>query len=223
MSLNHSPKIVTDGLVLCLDAGDPKSYNGSGTTWYDRSGNENHGTLVNGPTYSSANGGSIVFDGSNDYANCGNSSSLNLSSFTASSWIYPKSLSTRRNIISKEESSNWIYAIGSTANKITFWIYNTVWVPQVSQASLSPNTWVYITVSYNGTDKNIFINGILDSTQTAAGMTLKSSTNLIIGAKSDGTTYFFDGNMGQISLYNRALSPAEILQNYKATKSRFQL
>ena len=67
MSLFHSPSLVTSGLVLCLDAGNPKSYPGSGTTWTDLSGRGNHGTLVNGPTFNSANGGSIVFDGSNDY------------------------------------------------------------------------------------------------------------------------------------------------------------
>ena len=68
MALSHSPKIVTDGLVLCLDAGDRKSYSGSGTTWSDRSGNGYNATLNNGPTFNSANGGSIDFDGSNDYA-----------------------------------------------------------------------------------------------------------------------------------------------------------
>ena len=66
MALSHSPKIVTDGLVLCLDAGDRKSYSGSGTTWTDRSGEGNNGTLVNGPTFDSGNGGSIYFDGGND-------------------------------------------------------------------------------------------------------------------------------------------------------------
>ena len=66
MSLFHSPRIVTDGLVLCLDAGNTKSYPGSGTTWTDLSGRRNNGTLTNGPTFDSANGGSIVFDGTND-------------------------------------------------------------------------------------------------------------------------------------------------------------
>ena len=71
MSLNHSPKIVTNGLVLCLDAADKKSYPGTGTTWFDRSGNGNNGILVNSPTFNSGNGGSIVFVGHNDYVNCG--------------------------------------------------------------------------------------------------------------------------------------------------------
>jgi hypothetical protein len=69
LALSHSPSIVTDGLVLCLDAGNPKSYPGSGTTWTDLSGNGNNGTLVNGVGYSGSNLGSLVFDGSNDYVN----------------------------------------------------------------------------------------------------------------------------------------------------------
>jgi hypothetical protein len=69
MALSHSPSIVTDGLVLCLDAGNPKSYPGSGTTWTDLSGNGNNGTLVNGVGYSGDNLGSLSFDGVNDYYN----------------------------------------------------------------------------------------------------------------------------------------------------------
>ena len=77
MSLNHGGKpIVTDGLVLCLDAANPKSYPGSGTTWTDLSGNGNNGTLVNGVGYNSDNGGSLSFDGVNDYV-------------SKSSWVNP--------------------------------------------------------------------------------------------------------------------------------------
>ena len=67
MSTKYSPKIVTDGLVLCLDAANSKSYPGSGTSWNDLSRNNNTGTLTNGPTYTSSFGGSSVFDGTNDY------------------------------------------------------------------------------------------------------------------------------------------------------------
>ena len=71
MGLAHSPRIVTDGLVLCVDAASKRSYPGTGTTWTDLKGG-NNGTLTNGPTFSSANGGSVVFDGTNDYTNFGN-------------------------------------------------------------------------------------------------------------------------------------------------------
>ena len=87
MAFNYSPKIVTDGLVLCLDAGNPNSYPGSGNTWKDLSRGRNNGTLVNGPTFSGANGGSLVFDGVNDY-----NQHINLQNFinqdiTISLWV----------------------------------------------------------------------------------------------------------------------------------------
>ena len=72
MSLNHSPSIVTDGLVLCLDAANPRSYPKSGTTWSDLAGASN-GTLTNGPTFDSGNGGGIIFDGTNDFIDLGSS------------------------------------------------------------------------------------------------------------------------------------------------------
>ena len=77
MSTLQSGHIITDGLVIALDAANTKSYPGSGTTWSDLSGNSNNGTLTNGPTFNSRNGGSIVFDGVDDYVTLGTPSILN--------------------------------------------------------------------------------------------------------------------------------------------------
>jgi hypothetical protein len=122
MALAHSPKIVTDGLVLCLDAGNPKSYPGSGTTWTDLSGNGNNGTLVNGVGYNSGNGGSLVFDGVNDRVTINASSHTNLSSgnFTISSWFYiPTSVDTTNLYY-------WLIAIGTSVGSSNTW-YLRVW------------------------------------------------------------------------------------------------
>jgi hypothetical protein len=78
MAFNYSPRIVTDGLVLYLDAANPRSYPGSGTTWSDLSRGGNNGVLTNGPTFNSANNGSIVFDGTNDFIQCSNRTTINL-------------------------------------------------------------------------------------------------------------------------------------------------
>jgi hypothetical protein len=95
LALSHSPQISLNGLVLCLDAANSKSYPGSGTTWTDLSGRGNNGTLVNGVGYNSGNLGSLVFDETNDFVNCGNSTTLNMSTettlihwlkFTGSTW-----------------------------------------------------------------------------------------------------------------------------------------
>ncbi len=224
MSSAAGHNTVTDGLVLCLDATDIKSYSGSGTTWYDRSTNGNNGTLTNGPIYSSADGGSIAFDGSNDYVNCGNNSTLNLSTFTSSSWVYPRNLSIRNNIVSKEQSANWVYAVGQVSNKITFWINNGSWIQQDSVSNITLNTWIYITVSYDGNIKKIYINDLFDSQQNASGMILNSSTPVAIGAQSQNfTASLLNANIAQVSIYNRALSQAEVLQNYNAQKARYKL
>ena len=102
MALSHSPSIVLDGLVLCLDAGNPKSYPGSGTNVSDLSGNGNNGTLVNGVGYNGSNLGSLVFDGSNDYADCGNNSILNVgNNITVNVWFYVSQISSFEAIVAK--------------------------------------------------------------------------------------------------------------------------
>jgi hypothetical protein len=87
MGFNYSPKIVTDGLVLYLDAANSKSYPGSGTTWGDLSRSQNNGALVNGPTFSSANNGILTFNGSNQSANMSAAAgTFGTGDFTISFW-----------------------------------------------------------------------------------------------------------------------------------------
>ena len=111
MGLGHSPRIVTDGLVLCLDAANKRSYPGTGTTWTDLKG-ENNGTLTNGPTFDSSNKGSIVFDGTNDYINCGNGSEFSITEqITLICWMKKTSNSGYHHLISKFPINNCSYAI----------------------------------------------------------------------------------------------------------------
>ena len=93
MGLAHSPRIVTDGLVLCLDAASKRSYPGTGTVWADLKGG-NNGTLTNGPTFDAGNGGSLTFDGTNDYVEIANSSQFHNQRMTASIWINPQTVNT---------------------------------------------------------------------------------------------------------------------------------
>ena len=127
--LAHGPSIITQGLVLALDAADRNSYPGSGTTWTDLSGNGNTGTLTNGPTYNSANGGSIVFDGSNDYVNFSYNSSLNIGglNITLSSWVRPTSLVNLNAgggiIVRDSGSNNGLYEILLLQNASKNWVF----------------------------------------------------------------------------------------------------
>ena len=110
MATLYSPKIVTDGLVLCLDAGNNKSYPSSGTAWNDLSGNNNNGTLTNGPTFTGSFGGSIVFDGTNDYVDLGNISQLKpTTQITVSAWVYRSTMNDNQNeaIIGCAQSSGY--------------------------------------------------------------------------------------------------------------------
>ena len=105
MGLGHSPSVVTSGLVLALDAGNTKSYPGTGTTWTDLSGNSNTGTLISSPTFSSVNGGSLTFNGSTNYVDCGNATNLQLYTGTIAAWIKASSgNSSYRGIIVKQNA-----------------------------------------------------------------------------------------------------------------------
>ena len=230
MGISYNPRIVTDGLVLALDAGNRKSYPGSGTTWTDLSGRGNTGTLVNGPTYSSANGGSIVFDGTNDYVNLGNPSSLSFASaLTISIWFYSGTVG----------AGSFLYLKGRTdADNYNPLIYNTgyyAWtgangrVQYINPSNyILDNTWYNLTVSHaSGSTPNIYKNAILSTshTFTEGNGTYALGTNANPAAiNADiprGLITSFNGNIPQVSIYNRALSAAEIQQNFNALRGRF--
>ena len=133
MATKYSPKTVTDGLLLSFDAANTKSYPKSGTTWSDLSGNGNTGTLTNGPTFNSANGGSIVFDGVDDYVNVANASSLNSSAQTISVWYNATTIPGRAaTVIGKHDvaGSNNGYNIFASNLKLIFIVLR---VPKMKQ------------------------------------------------------------------------------------------
>jgi hypothetical protein len=229
--------IVTNGLVLYLDASNTKSYVSGSTTWNDVSRSGNTGTLTNGPTFNSGNGGSIVFDGSNDFVNLGNILNFErIDSFTFSTWVKVNDVSTPRPFISKTSNTSLVgYFFGAnTDNSIIFILRNTINTNQlfISTSSFSfTNIWKNFTVTYDGSSNpsgvSIYVNSILQSniiTTNNLTSTIVNNDNLNIGARTStgGLSYFF-GNISQTSIYNRALSASEVLQNYNATKSRFGL
>jgi hypothetical protein len=226
MALAHSPRIITDGLVLCLDAGNAKSYPGSGTTWTDLSWLGNTGTLVNGPTFNSGNGGSIVFDGSNDYVNF--SSRILTNAVTAIScfmWVYPESDGVVLAILGQSaiETSYHHSAIevGSSGE-----LRMSLWHGSLSNrinSALSLNTWNNVGFSYAGTTLTGYLNGSNVGTTT---FTWTKPSDIYFGIMSTdstnmGTSAYGDGNVSNIQVYNRALTAAEIRQNFNAFRGRF--
>ncbi len=249
MALRHNPKIVTNGLVLCLDAGNPLSYSGSGTVWNDLSGNGNNGTLTNGPTFSFANAGSIVFDGTNDYANLGKPSSLDFGtgSLSISIWIKPIIGNILKLIMSKgatfgRGSSGWWFALDNRYNNntegVTFHVnsssINTSSGAKGTINKYTINQWNNIVAVWDSSTKDIYIyiNNILSQTtlvqtggSSLAGVTDTNNANFntIIAAYNNGDLYNLNANMALISIYNRILTSTEISQNYNATKGRYAL
>ena len=216
--------IVQSGLVLNLDAGVSSSYPGSGTTWTDLSTNGNSGTLTNGPTYSSANGGSIVFDGVNDYVNCG-LATFQPTSITLCTWV-SHSNSRDGGIIVKgnvNELTEWGLSFGYSSPH-----YLTARATTYTNQLLYPWTGSLLTgfhyVCYtmvNNTSATLYVDGVQVASTNTIGSIGLNAKNVLIGKWNNYA--HLQGNIAQVSIYNRALTAQEIQQNFIATRSRFSI
>ena len=228
------PNTVTDGLVLYLDAANQYSYPGSGITWSDISRGGNNGTLVNGPTYSSANGGSIVFDGINNLASITNLPNYNTEVGTINMWINP---TTTSNGVIFHQYFNDLNRVRLTygPDRITFFTGNII-TSQLefssSANSTTVNNWTNVTLCYNFVNDtfSIYINGQLNASATSSTVNINASLGEItIGCLKDFDnpppyySSFFQGRISMVQIYNRNLNSIEILQNYNALKNRFRL
>lgn len=229
--------IVTNGLIMHLDAGDPLSYTGSGTTWIDMSNNSRNGTLLNGVGYSSLNSGSLVFDGVNDYVLLGaiNTALINKTSFTYDTWFKCNTTSTGalKTIFSFGNNPNY-------SNDILFGITSNTLLLQVNNGadgggdfSFTSTGWSNLVVIFDGTltgnanRLKAYINGV-QQTINFGSFTVPSSTsnvsqsNSAIGAYSTGPfDNFFNGNIATAKIYNRAISGSEAVQNFNSLRSRY--
>jgi hypothetical protein len=232
MAFGNGPRIVTDGLILSLDAADRNSYVSGSTTWNDLSGNNNHGTLTNSPTFSNANGGTIIFDGNDDYVVVGSFNQLPIGSSarTINIWFNP-------NVTTWQSNVNNLFFYGTTGvNGATFGIdfdtYPTMEVYTwggpgrdiLFSSSFAQTGWSNLSVVYNGgTTLSVYENS--RNTQNAT-VTALSTTNTSVWIGSINPSFqpwYYDGRIANVQIYNRALSAAEIAQNYNAQKSRFNL
>ena len=223
MGLNHSPRIVTDGLILCLDAGNPKSYPGSGTTWTNLAGTIGNGTLTNGPTFDANNSGSIVFDGTDDFVQC--SGSLTVTAATFVCWI-------RRNG-SQGTYDGILFSRGTSVTGMLFYTSDQLgytWNNAIntytwnSGLTVPDLTWCMVAVSVTSTAATAYL-GQASGITTAINTVSHTSTVLddIKLAFDDATLRYFTGNIAIAQLYNRALSAEEIQQNFNALRGRYGL
>jgi len=226
MAFSYSPKIVTDGLVLYLDAANTKSYPGSGTTWADISRGGKTGILTNGPTFNSANGGSIVFDGTNDYVAVSDTNNV-YSALTFTAVINTTTQSGGAGIVFNRGgggNTSGMNILYPNAGGIGYhWNDDPNTYTYNPGLTLPNNAWCFCCVSVSPTQAIFQING-----NSVVRVYANPSANTTIGAglqigADASINRFYQTKIAYASIYNRALSQTEIQQNYNATKTRFGL
>ena len=221
--------IVKDGLVFDLDAAKRDSYPGSGTVWSDISGFQNNGTLINGPTFNSANGGSIVFDGVDDYVRVPYSPTLDpTSAITFEAWCYPTDLTTIRyqELYRKEVSpGRHLFSFQEYGTILSFGTWTSLY--NELDITITPSTyvnrWNHFVATYISGYKAIYANGtLLESNISITGSLVQGNAISYIGS-NQGASEYFKGNYPLFRMYNKSLSQSEVLQNYNALKGRYGL
>jgi hypothetical protein len=226
MAVQYNPGIVTNGLILCLDAANRNSYPGSGTVWFDLSFGKNNGTLTNGPSFVSSNNGSIIFDGTNDYIDLTNTTNLNITTndFALEVWLYYQRSSVPAAKVASRGSyltTGWTYYAGKFGNfpdTITFQYGSTTWIG-VGDFTVTENNWYHGCVTrLNGTITS-YVNGLNTGSRTDS-YNFTSTNPTRIGANSVAGE-LFKGNVAVFRQYNIGLNNDQVIQNFNALRGRF--
>ena len=220
MGINYNPKIVTDGLVLCLDAANKRSYPGTGTTWSDLKGS-NNGTLTNmTDNFDSVNGGVLTFDGTNEYVLFSDDMINVNQDFTLSSFLNVSSDSNISTIVGANHSSNNTMQVRfETSGSVKILHSALAGVGTFTNFTRSLNVWFNIIVTRSSNTYSLYVDGDFKSSFTSS-LTYNNNPKSI--GTRDSFAEYFNGKIANLSLYNRALSAVEVLQNYNATKGRYQ-
>lgn len=231
MGTSYNPRIVTDGLVFCVDAANKRSYPGSGSTWNDLTANKNNVTLVNGPSFTNNNAGGIAFDGTNDKGTFTSSASSSLqscevwtnciaSASAANGYAY-----IMHNNGSDTTTGNSYLTIGIRPTQEYYAAFNGAFASMGGGVTANNSNIVQIILTWDGSSQKMYINGNLKNSQSLTSISNTFSNTTSCGdAKDAGSNGYrkIQGNIYIIKTYNRALTPDEIRQNYLATKGRFQ-
>lgn len=241
MSNQYGPRIVTNGLVLCLDAGNSKSYPGSGSVWNDLASNVS-GSLVNSPIYSSNNKGYFTFDGVDEYYSITSGVPTRTSTLTNDIWVYPTNLTGGENgnstlirmqstVRQDGSSADFIFTIqspGRVHSEIRN-LANTGYQIHDTGTIIFVNNWYNIVQVINTVTGNlsIYVNGVRFLNVSIDIYTMIASGAIQVAQQGTNTASAFarrlTGRVASVKLYGRALSASEVLQNYNATKGRFGL
>ena len=218
---SYSQPLITSGLVLRLNASDPASYSGSGSTWTDLAGTQQNVTLYNSPTYTSGTPAYFTFNGSTQYG-LGSGSVIPTTSYTKSVWFYLNAYQDN-NIVSGDGHFIFMGDTPSVDKKI--YSGHSNWgnyKAYPSAATINLNTWYYAALTFNTTDgMKLYINGVLDSSYTANKGAHPGAGTINVATFNGGN--LMNGRISKVYCYNTSLTGPEILQNFNADKSEFGL
>ena len=233
MGTSYNPRIVTDGLVFCVDAANKRSYPGAGTTWTDLTANKNNGTLTNmdGNNFSNDGAGSLTFDGTNEYVSITRNSAITPDYISICGWIKINSKSSNQVLLGLPRStpgtdgaSYILYYSLSLDGFVAYARTGSTGTIQTT-STFSPDTgrWYFLSMTSNGSNLILFIDGEFEASLSFSSVLQYSGSSVLrIGSHDNGTVFYTNGNIALTQIYNRALTPDEIRQNYLATKGRFQ-
>jgi hypothetical protein len=226
MGVGYNPKIVTDGLVLCLDAANRKSYPGSGTSWTDLSGLGNNGELVNSPTYNSSNLGYFQFV-TDDYARIQNNTALDTQTPTVEVWIKTNATSqsgfwfekgtvnTQYSLFQEDSRIQWRQKLtGGTLTNLTTTTANFI----------NTSNWYQVVGTFVSGSRILYINGVQVNSDTLSGTIDTNAGGMSIGVYggySGSRSYYYNGNLSVCRVYNRVLTASEVQQNFNSLRGRY--
>lgn len=231
MSVKSNVGVVTDGLVFYADAGNEKSYPGTGTTWTDMV-DGNNCTLTNGPTFNSSNKGSIVFDGLNDavYDTSLDWTTFN-STFTIDVWAYPTKTNADGTLVGGQWGVGGAYGllfyldVGDGAYGYDFAIRTSNGLLKFgpTDPNATANDWQNVVVTYSASEMKLYVNNNLRSTVSSPGtFNVTSTPGFGIGTETySSTTRAFGGRIASVKIYNSYLTSDQVAKNYNALKNRF--
>lgn len=219
-----SSLIPTSGLLLNLDASNAASYPGSGATWYDLADSPvaNNATLINSPTYSSANGGFFTFAKvSSQSASVSGTGVVPSAAYTKAVWFKLTDIASDNNIVSSETGGHFMYFAGTAKmyNGHSNWVGFTQYP---STMNFTAGVWYFAVLTYTTADgMKLYVNGVLDSTYTANKTPHAGDGSTNIGRYGIGN--FINGSVAQVLTYDRAITADEATAIYNSTKARFGL
>ena len=230
MAFGNGPKIVTDGLVLALDAADQNSYVSGSTTWNDVSGNNMVASISGTVTYNSSNGGNLVFNATNGTVLTSENSALNTQTPTVEVWTRTNA-TTQNGFWFEKGNVNTQYALFQEGANIA-WRQNVGFVTTLNAVTanfVGTTNWFQVVGTFTSGTRRLYVNGMLVNSDTQTGTIATNTNGSSIGVFGGfngtvgGRGYYYNGNIGTVKVYNRALSATEIQQNYEAQKSRFNI